>query len=60
VDTAGRDGEGTGGGGVREQYGTGPEPELRLVGTDLDGDLALDAVGTADASDYELHFSKIS
>ncbi|CAM5268304.1 hypothetical protein SALBM311S_05350 [Streptomyces alboniger] len=55
VDAAGLDGERALRGGVRQQNGAGPEPQLRLVGADLDGDLALDAVGTADASDYQLH-----
>ena len=49
------DGQRTGRGGVRGQDGAGPEPQLRLVGAYLDGDLALDAVGAAHPRDYQLH-----
>ncbi|GGT01411.1 hypothetical protein GCM10010240_38350 [Streptomyces griseoviridis] len=55
MDAAGGDGERPGGGGVGGQDGAGCEPQLRFVGADLHGDLALDAMGTADASDYQLH-----
>ncbi len=44
--------------GSRGEHGAGREPQLRLVGTYLDGDLALDPMGTADPCDYELHLSK--
>lgn len=40
---------------VRGQDGAGRQPHLRFVGADLDGDLTLDAMGTADARDDELH-----
>src|SRR5690606_41711658 len=55
VDPAGLDGQRPGRGRVGGQDGAGAEAELRLVGADLDGDLALDAVGAADACDYQLH-----
>lgn len=55
MDAARLDGQRSGGGRIGEQDGTGSEPQLRLVGADLHGDLALDAVGSADASDYQLH-----
>ncbi len=55
VDLARLDGQRTRGGRVGEQDGTGPEPELGLVGADLDADVPLDAVGAADLADDELH-----
>jgi hypothetical protein len=52
-----RDGERPGRRGLGLQHGTRSEPQLRIVGPDLDCQLAADAVRPAYPADYKLHGS---
>ncbi len=59
VDTAGLDGERPAVAGSVASTAPGASLQFRLVGTYLDGDLALDAMGAADPCDYQLHVSSL-